>query len=195
MYRVWIATSAALLSLTTGSALAQRDDTNAGANTDGLYIGAGVGEFSTEIDEIGDVDNIDVDFDTDEDATKIYAGWRFNRFVAVQLDQYEFGDSTLAVNLLPLSAETEGTAASIVGTLPLGPIELFARAGVLWYDVNVDLNGRDVIDESGNDNVYSAGLGFVLADRFNIKLEYEEVHLDGVYDDANAVWISANWRF
>jgi OOP family OmpA-OmpF porin len=191
MYTLWTATSAALLSLTAGPVLAQSDE----ANTDGFYIGAGLGEFSTEIDEISDVDDVDLDFDTDEDATKIFAGWRFNRFFALQLDQYDFGDSSLAVNSLPLTAETEGTAASIVGTLPLGPVELFARAGVMWYDVTVDLDGSDVIDESGNDNVFSAGIGFILADRFNIRLEYEEIHLDDAFDDANAVWVSANWRF
>ena len=80
-----------------GAGCANRDD----ADTEGFYLGAGLGEFSTEVDEISDVDNVDLDFDTDEDAKKIYAGWRFNRFFAVQVDQYEFGDSNLAVNLLP----------------------------------------------------------------------------------------------
>jgi OmpA-OmpF porin, OOP family len=191
MYKVWTTTGAVVLLATSGTALAQGDD----ANTDGFYLGAGLGEFSTEIDEVSDVDNVDLDFDTDEDAKKIYAGWRFNRFFAVQVDQYEFGDSNLAVNLLPVTAATDGTAASIIGTLPLGPIELFARAGILWYDVNVDLNGREVIDESGNDNVYSAGIGFTLAERFNIRLEYEEIRVDDAFDDADAVWVSANWRF
>ncbi len=190
MYKLWTAAGAAML-ITASPAFAQDDD----ANTDGFYIGAGIGEFSTQIDEISDVDDVDLDFDTDEDATKIYAGWRFNRFFAVQLDQYDFGDSSLAVNSLPLTAETEGTAASLVGTLPLGPIELFARAGVMWYDVTVDFDNDEVIDESGNDTVYSAGLAFTLIKRLNIKLEYEEIHLDDAFDDANAVWISANWRF
>jgi OmpA-OmpF porin, OOP family len=189
MYKIWTIVGAGAL-LAAGPVLAQDDD-----NTDGFYLGAGIGEFSTDINEISDVDDVDLDFDTDEDATKIYAGWRFNRFFAVQLDQYDFGESTLAVNLLPVSTETEGTAASIVGTLPIGPIELFARAGMIWYDVNVNFDGEDVIDESGNDNVLAAGIGFTVAKRLNIKLEYEEIQLDNAVDDANAVWLSANWRF
>jgi OOP family OmpA-OmpF porin len=189
MDKTWTIVGAGLL-LAATSALAQEDD-----NNDGFYLGAGVGEFSTEIDEISDVDDVDLDFDTDEDATKIYAGWRFNRFVAAQVDQYDFSDSTLAVNLLPVSTETEGTAASIVGTLPVGPVELFARAGIIWYDVSVNLDGDNVIDESGNDNVLAAGIGFTLAKRLNIKLEYEEIQLDDAVDDADAVWLSANWRF
>ncbi len=117
MYKTWTAAGAALL-LAAGPALAQDDDNN----TDGFYIGAGLGEFSTEIDEISDVDDVDIDFDTDEDATKIFAGWRFNRFFAAQLDQYDFSDSNIAVNSLPLTQSLDGTAASVVGTLPLGPI-------------------------------------------------------------------------
>ena len=165
------------------------------ANNDGFYFGAGVGELSTEIDEISDVDDVDLDFDTDEDATKIYAGWRFNRFVAAQVDQYDFGDSRIAVNLLPVSTETEGTAASIVGSLPIGLVELFARAGNNWDDVSVSLDGDNVIDESGSDNVLAAGIGLTLAERLNIRLEYEEIQLDNAVDDADAVWLSANWRF
>ena len=61
--------------------------------------------------------------------------------------------------------------------------------------MNVDLNGREVVDESGNDNIYSAGIGFTLAERFNIRLEYEEISVDDAFDDADAVWVSANWRF
>lgn len=190
MYKLWTGVGASLL-LAAGPALAQRDDNN----TDGLYLGVGLGEFSTEINEIDDVDDVDLNFDTDEDAKKIFAGWRFNRFLAVQVDQYDFGDSNLAVNLLPVSAETEGTAASIVGTLPIGPIELFARAGRIWYDVNVDFDGDNVVNESGNDNVMSAGIGFTVAKRLNLKVEYEEIELDNAIDDAHAVWVSANWRF
>jgi hypothetical protein len=163
-------------------------------NHQGLYLGVGLGEFSTQIDDINNVDNANLDFDSDEDATKIFAGWRFNRFLAVQLDQYDFQRSTAAINLLDVSADTKGTAASIVGTLPLGPIELFARAGEIWYDVNVDVDGQREIDASGHDPVYSAGIGFTVAKRLNLKAEYERINISD-FDDANAVWLSAAWRF
>jgi hypothetical protein len=147
-----------------------------------------------QIDDIDDVDDANIDFDSDENASKYFAGWRFNRFFAVQVDKYDFGDSNLALDLLNVSAETDGWAPSIVGTLPIGPIELFARAGRIYYDLEVHLGDDDVIDESGDDAVYSAGIGFTLFERLNLKAEYEVVDINEL-DDANAAWISATWRF
>ncbi|HZF29487.1 MAG TPA: porin family protein [Gammaproteobacteria bacterium] len=181
---------AAALLLAAGPALAADDK----GNPEGFYLGVGLGEFSTQIDDISNVDNVNLDFDSDESARKIFAGWRFNRFVAVQLDQYDFQRSNVAINLLDVSADTKGTAGSIVGTLPLGPVELFARAGEIWYDVNVDVDGRRSIDSSGHDPVYSAGIGFTVAKRLNLKAEYERIKISD-FDDANAVWLSAAWRF
>ena len=108
------------------------------ANVEGFYLGVGLGDFSTGIDDIEDVDDADLDFDSDENARKLFAGWRFNRFVGVQVDFIDFERSTAATELLNISADAKGFAPSIVGTLPLGPVELFARAGVLWYDLSID---------------------------------------------------------
>lgn len=192
---------AAALAFAAGTACAadtDRGDQRDGPNRAGFYLGAGLGDFSTEIDDISNVDNANLNFDTSEDAFKVFAGWRFNRFFAVQLDQYDFGRSTVATNLLNVSADTKGTAASVVGTLPLGPIELFARAGEIWYDLNVDVSGSNVnsssVGSSGHDSVYSAGIGFTVAKRLNLKAEYERINISD-FSDANAVWLSAAWRF
>jgi OOP family OmpA-OmpF porin len=196
MYKLLAGTGASLI-LITGTAFGQNVERGGNRdrdNTEGLYIGAGLGDFSTEIEDIDDVDDVDLDFDEDESASKIFAGWRFNRFFAVQADYYDFGESDTALNLLDVSSDTKGFAPSIVGTLPLGPVELFARAGMIWYDLSITLDGEEVIDESGSDPVYSAGIGFTLFERLNLKAEYEVIDI-GDFDDANAVWISANWRF
>lgn len=162
-----------------------------GENEDGFYIGAALGNFSTEID---DVDDADFDFDEDESASRLFAGWRFNNFFAVQLDRYDFSEANDASGLLDVSADTKGWAPSVVGTLPLGPVELFIRGGIIFYDVDVSIDGGRVFDESGEDPVYSAGIGFTVLERLNLKLEYEAVQISE-YDDAEAVWLSGSWRF
>jgi hypothetical protein len=187
MYRIGAAAGAAL-TLVAGTAMAQDD------NTEGLYVGAGYGDFSAEIEELDDIPDTVLDFDEDESAFKVFAGWRFNKFLAIQGDYYDFGDSTAALNELPLAARTDGIAPSIVGTLPIGFVELFARAGIVYYDLEVNLDLDNVIDESGNDPVYSAGIGFTLFQRLNLELEYEVIDIDE-FDEADAVWISASWRF
>jgi hypothetical protein len=183
MHKLWTAV-AALLVLIAGPALAE--------NNEGFYLGAGLGDFSSKVDGIGAVD--DVDFDSDEDATKIMAGWRFNRFVAVQADYTDFGESRAAVNQLDIRSDTKGLAPTIVGTLPVGPVELFGKAGVLFYDVEVDTPGGELIDSSGEDAVIGVGVGLTFFERLSFTAEYERVDIEEL-DDADAVWLTAAWRF
>jgi OOP family OmpA-OmpF porin len=173
------------------SALAQAAWSQPGENDDGFFVGAALGNFSTEID---DVDDANFDFDEDESASRIFAGFRFNNFFSAQLDRYDFSEASNAPGLLNVTADTKGWAPSVIGTLPLGPVELFIRGGILLYDVDVSFAGGEVIDESGEDPVYSAGIGFTVLERLNLKLEYESVEISE-YDDAEAVWLSGSWRF
>jgi hypothetical protein len=174
--------------MTAGPAVAQD-------NTDGLYVGVGLGDFSTGVDDISDVDEANLDFDSDENARKAFAGWRFNRFFALQLDWVDFERSVDARNALNVFAtQSEGIAPSVVGTLPIGPIELFARAGILWYDLEVERNNASLLDNSDDSPIFGAGIGFTIARRVNLRAEYEVVEIDGL-DDPNAVWLTAAWRF
>ena len=98
-------------------------------NTAGLYFGVGHGDFSTSVDEIDDVEVANLDFDSAESASRIFAGWRFNRLVAVQIDRVDFERSVDARDALNvLSTQAQGYAPSVVGSLPLGPLERYARA-------------------------------------------------------------------
>jgi OmpA-OmpF porin, OOP family len=161
----------------------------------GLYLGIGLGDFSTGVDDISDVDEANLDFDSDESARKIFAGWRFNRFMAMQIDRIDFERSVDARDALNVfSTQAEGFAPSVVGTLPLGPVELFARGGILWYDLSIDRNDTSLADLSDRDPIFGAGIGFTIAERLNLRAEYEVVEIDGL-DDPNAVWLTAAWRF
>jgi len=157
----------------------------------GLYLGAGLGDFSTEIDSIGDVD---LDFDEDSDASRIFAGWRFNRVIAAQLDYFDFGDSSAATNLLSIESDARGIAPSLVATLPLGPVELFVKGGWLFYDLEVTADGDEIFDESENDPMYGVGVGITLLERLALRAEYEIIDISEI-EDAEAVWITAAWRF
>jgi hypothetical protein len=55
--------------------------------------------------------------------------------------------------------------------LPIAFIELFARAGLVFYDVDVERGTTTVVDEGDDDLVYAAGIGFVLVERLNLQLE------------------------
>jgi hypothetical protein len=52
----------------------------------------------------------------------------------------------------------------------------------------------DRIDQSDNDFVYSVGVGFTFVHRFNLQLEYEVLDISE-FDDSDAYWLNASWRF
>ena len=195
-----VTVASALLVVMAGPALAQqtRDDQRTGKNVEGLYIGGGIGDFSSSIDEVNNLDQIDdagIDFTDGDNATKLFAGWNFNRYFAVQGDYVDFGDQSGAVSpSVSGTSNVKGFAPSIVGTLPIGRVELFGRIGMMFYNVDVNLNGGQLIDDSANDMVWSAGVGIDIADRLNLRLEYEQIDIPQ-FDQANAVWLNAAWKF
>ena len=135
-----------LLALTAGPVLAQAENDRAGDNVQGFYLGGGIGDFSAAIDEINKLDQIDdagIDFSDGDNATKIFGGYAFNRFFAVQGDFVDFGESSGAVSpSVQGTSDVQGFAPSVVGTLPIGPVELFGRIGRMFYDVDLNLSAR-----------------------------------------------------
>ena len=67
-----IGLTAILLMLASGTALAAEDG--------GFYLGAGVGQFNLEEDDFAELTADD--FDADDTSLKLFAGWRFNPYIA-----------------------------------------------------------------------------------------------------------------
>jgi opacity protein-like surface antigen len=91
-------------------------------------------------------------------------------------------------------ADTKGWAPYVIGSLPFGIWEIFARAGVMFYDLEVSTNGIPDIDDSSSAFTWGAGAGVTFLERLNLRLEYERVEISDL-DAAEAIWLSANWRF
>ncbi|HET7201902.1 MAG TPA: outer membrane beta-barrel protein [Steroidobacteraceae bacterium] len=180
------AAAAILIALGTTPALAENDS--------GLYLGAGVGRFNVEIDNPGDVTDTVGSFDADDTTFKAFAGWRFNPYIGVELDYIDLGNPEDTIDERRINADINGFAPYVVGTLPVGPVELFAKVGYLFYDVKVDVDDLDVVDDSNEDLVYGGGIGLTLFEQLHTRLEYEVIDI-GEFDDANALWLSAAWRF
>jgi opacity protein-like surface antigen len=163
-------------------------------NDRGLYIGAGVGQFNVEIDDIEDVGETVGSFDSDDTTFKVFAGWRFNQFIGIEVDYIDLGAPEDTVNDLRVKAEINGIAPYLIGTIPLGPVELFAKVGYYFYDVKINAESIGTLDDSSEDLVYGAGVGITLFDHLHARLEYEIIDVSEV-DDANALWLSGAWRF
>ncbi len=185
MCKPWIALGASLL-LVTGTAAA--------ANHQGLYVGAGLGDFSAKLERNDTVSTTNISFDRNTSASKVFAGWRFTRFFALEGDYVDFGKSKAAVETLGITAKTTGFAPYVVGTLPIGPVELFAKGGVLYYDLKVNGPSGRLVDASSHDAVYGAGIGFVVLQRLSLRAEYEQIDVSQ-FASSHSVWLTAAWRF
>jgi opacity protein-like surface antigen len=166
----------------------------------GFYLGAGAGQFNAGIDDVDDVDATVDEWDEEDTAYKIFAGYRLNRFLGFELDYINLGEPSGAV--VPgfnFDSAVDGFAPYVVGTIPLGPyFEVYGRLGYYFYDATTgienEIDGRVEVDEESEDLVWGAGVGANLGEKLNLRLEYERFDLEGL-DDADALWLNAAWRF
>jgi hypothetical protein len=196
MNRILVA--ATLMALGTGSAFAQSE------NDAGFYVGGGVGQFNIDIDGVDGIDEAVERLDDDDTAWQAFVGWRFNQYISLQAAYVDLGrpqdDFSTAGSSGNYQAELSGFAPAVIGTLPLGPVELSAKLGYYFYDLkiraNIDDLGGNVFqsDDSGEDLMYGVGVGLTFFDHLHAKLEYEKIDLKGV-DDADALWLTGQWRF
>ena len=163
-------------------------------NERGLYAGVGVGQFNIEVDDVDTTDELREAFDSDDTVFKVFAGYRFAPFIGVELDYIDLGGPEDTIENVKVKAEINGVAPYLIGTLPLGPIEVFARVGYYFYDVEISGEDLGSVDDSGEDLVYGAGVGLTLFEHLHARLEYEIIDVSEV-DDANAIWLSGAWRF
>jgi OOP family OmpA-OmpF porin len=193
----------ALLSLgPVGSLQAQEE-----GNESGPYVGAGYGQFDVKLDSLEGVDDVLEDLDTDDSAFKVFFGWRFNRFIALEADYVDLGNPRGNFDASGSSGDYEvelaGFAGYVIGSLPLGIFELSAKVGYYFHDVdltvdfeNVGSGDGDVIESSDNGEavVYGVGAGVTFFDALNAKIEYELMDIDE-FDDAYVLWLTGAWRF
>ena len=176
-------------------------------NDSGLYLGAGYGQFNTKIENVQGVTDVIGNIDTDDGAWKVFAGWRFMKFLSLEADYIDLGNPRgnfdAAGSDGDYRVELSGFGAYIIGTLPITIFELSAKAGYYWHDVKVDVNLNNVgggngnvlhTDDNGDAFVYGVGAGVTLIDHLNFNLEYERMEIDRL-DETYNLWVTAAWRF
>jgi opacity protein-like surface antigen len=190
---VKVAAAVAALSLATVPAAFA--DENAG-----WYLGGGLGQFNAQIDDVDEVDDTIEGWDESDDTYKFFAGYRLNRFLSFELAYINLGEPSGAV--VPgfnVDSAVDGFAPYVIGTIPLGKwFEVYGRLGYYFYDATLgvedELGDRVQFDEESEDLVYGAGVCLNVGEMLNIRFEYEKFDFEGL-DDADALWLTAAWRF
>lgn len=178
----------------TGSILLALGVTSAQAKEDaGFYVGAAVGQ-----DTLKDEDStLGFKFDGSDTAGKIFAGYQFNRYVAVEAAYIDGGEPDDTILGIQVKAKADGGQGSVIGMLPIGEVvSLYARAGVLVWNVKLRAtDGFTVVEdkEDGSDFMWGGGINIKITPHLHARAEYEYADLGGT--DATVITAGAYWKF
>lgn len=155
------------------------------AADNGIYLGASLGQANTELDR----DATGLDLDGDDTGFKIIAGIRPLDWFGIEASYVNFGE----VKEGPLSVESDGISGFGVFFLPAGPVDVFAKAGVISFDTDVKIQNFGNFRDDGTDFAYGVGVQFRLLS-LGVRAEYEMFEIDNV-DDANMLSIGVTYTF
>jgi OOP family OmpA-OmpF porin len=154
----------------------------------GFYVGGGIGQ--SELKDACDGDGLTVtDCDDTDTAWKLFAGYSFNKYFAVEGGYIDFGEASLTGTELgiPFSATAEawGITAHAVGALPIWEgFSIIGRAGAVFWNVDTEVSALGLTaseDDDGISLAVGAGVQWMFGRNFGIRAEYE--FFDGIGDD------------
>jgi hypothetical protein len=153
------------------------------AADNGIYVGGSIGQAQAEFEEGN------VNFDADDMGFKAIAGIRPLDWLAVEANYVNFGEAE--DNGIELDAD--GLSAFAVGFLAFGPVDLFAKGGLVSWDATLGIDGVGSINEDGTDLAYGVGAQFRVWS-MSIRAEYEVFDVEDV-DDLNMLSVGFTWTF
>lgn len=168
----------------------------------GFYIGGTVGNTSVETE----FDDINLNFDEDDFAWSGFAGIQATDLFAIEASYNDFGNFStsreLGLTRTDIDAELTGYDVMGVLTLPLGPLKLFGKAGIVFWDAEATAQilppagpGFQVReDDDGNDFALGGGLEFRLGPALSLRGELEWFDIE---DTEEVLFVSAGmvYRF
>jgi len=174
----------------------------ASASDTGFYLGAGIGRSSIDIFEF--YPSLGDSLEQDNSAYKVYGGYRFLKFLAVEGGYTNLGSPQgLERNVQehPERAEVSvnGWDAFAVGILPLGQVvDVFGKIGMMSWDTNITSiqDGEVKYSESasGTDTAYGFGVGFWVGPNVTLRGEGEWFKI-GDYDTVALYSFNVTYTF
>jgi OOP family OmpA-OmpF porin len=152
----------------------------------GFFVGGAYGTLDIE-DDGGS-------FDEDSAPYKIMAGYIFDMPVfdiAIEVAYNDFGTQDGDVLLVPAELDATGLSAFVVGGFDFGLFGVFAKAGMVSWDADVNIGGLRG-SEDGTDPAYGVGMRLTFSS-LEARLEYEVFDFDDV--DVDMVSLGLIWRF
>ena len=163
---------------------------SAGAADNGIYLGGSIGQGGVQLDDAIE----GFDYDASSTAYKLIIGWRFLDWLAVEGDYVDLGSGDDTVDGDRFESDVSGVMASVVGFLPVGPVDLFARVGAIAWDAELtgptpEFSGSD----DGTDLTYGIGAQFRVWS-LSLRAEYERFEIEDT-DTVDLISVGVTWTF
>lgn len=158
----------------------------------GWYVGGAIGSLSHKVK--------DVDFDGSGPLLKIFGGYRFNPWVALEVtslssvvedDRRKWDDFEL---------QTTALSGQIVASIPLqGGVSLFGKFGVASWEIEEkDYFYDEYYTTDGTDLIYGGGVQYDFRFPLRLRAEIEAIDIEGENVNDTDVWgitVGAAFRF
>lgn len=134
--------------------------------------------------------------DSDDRGYKIFGGYQFNRFLAVESGYYDLGSFNFRADTEPPGSlagdiEVKGWNLDAVGLLPLGErFSLLGRIGAAYSEADARLQGTGAVtplnpnsSEQDTDVKFGIGAQWAVTEVIGLRLEAERFHFDDSLDN------------
>jgi len=157
----------------------------------GFLVGASVGKSNVDVTDSG------FSFDESDTGFEARVGYRFLKFVGVEVGYVDFGSPDKRFGSGEAKIEADGFDIFAVGAFPFANRwEIFGKVGYINWDgkATLKLPGTTMkSDDDGTDFSWGAGVGFKIFGPLHVRAEYESFSTDNV--DFTMTTVGADIRF
>jgi OOP family OmpA-OmpF porin len=160
----------------------------------GFFVGASGGQtfVDTDADDFGFKGNRDFNIDDDDTGWKAYLGYNFTTWLGVEAGYKDFGGVSDSLRGNNIDVDLTGWDGFLVGTLPIGPVDLFAKVGAISLETEVDTNNFSAHDDD-TQFAYGVGMAYNIG-HWGLRVEAEGFD-DNEVDDFYFVSAGVTYHF
>jgi outer membrane protein OmpA-like peptidoglycan-associated protein len=163
----------------------------------GFYVGGSYGQSTLKID--------DLNIDDEDGGWKAFAGYNFLPWLGVEGGYVDLGSTSGNIrnndNNINFATEADltGWQAFVVGTLPLGDVDMFLKLGGISAEAEADARNRNTgekFSDSESDEylAYGGGITYIFNHQWAIRAEVEAYDVDDV-DDSYLISAGVTYHF
>ncbi|MEZ5572775.1 MAG: outer membrane beta-barrel protein [Halioglobus sp.] len=149
----------------------------------GFYIGAsgGQSELDQNANHFGYNGAYNIELNDNDTGWKAYLGYNFFPWLGVEGGYVDFGSFSQTVFADRVDADLSGWEGFLVGTMPVGPVDLFVKAGAINLKSEIDISNQGSANENDTQFAYGAGIAYNYG-AWGLRLEAEGYDDNKIYD-------------